>query len=354
MILDVLGSMVIGSESDKTTIKCAAGAVHGPQSLRLALRNSCNGAFIQLGQRIGATLLYKYFEAFGLFERTGIQIIGEASSDFHKLKNVGPVELATTSFGQRFTITPLQLITAVSSLCNDGTLIKPKIVNKVVNTDTGTTQQIEKTEVRRVVSEDTAKKMRDMMKSVAENKENIYGSVEGYTVGGKTGTSEPTQANIEEGYVVSYIAVAPADDPEVVGLVVIYHPEGDNVYGSRIAAPILSSILTEVLPYMGIASEKSDTSSTKTVTSKITDLIDVRNKTLTEAKKQLTNLGFTVEAKDVDNANSVLVTEQVPAPNTKVQDGSTVVLYTQENNIRTSVTMPDLKRNDSSEMQKLR
>lgn len=329
---------------EDTKIKCAAGAVHGEQSLRDALRNSCNGAFIQLGQRIGATLLYKYFDAFGFFEKTGIDITGEALNKFHDLKNVGPVELATTSFGQRFTITPLQLITAVSAIANDGNLIKPKIVKKVINTDTGTEMEIETKEVRRVISEETAKKLRDMMKSVAENKDNIYGSVAGYTVGGKTGTSEPAPGHEEEGYVVSYTAIAPADEPKLVGLVVVYNLEKENSYGSRIAAPILSKILTEALPYLGIASENSDKSNVSVKAPKTIKVQEVTNKTVTEAKKNLENLGFKVIVQDTENSNSTLVTEQVPEKGSLIQEGGVVALYTEENNARTSITVPKLIR----------
>lgn len=331
---------------DDTKIRCAASAVHGPQTLREALRNSCNAAFIQLGQKVGATTLYKYFNAFGFFEKTGIDITGEASSRFHPLSNMGPVELATTSFGQRFEITPLQLITSVAAIANNGTLVQPKLVKKITNTDTGTTTEIGTKNVRKVISEQTSKELLDMMKSVVENRENVYGTVEGYTIGGKTGTSEPSQSKLEEGYVVSYVATAPADDPEVVALVVVYNPATENPYGSRIAAPIASNILTDLMPYLGIASGNSDTSSTTATSAKTTKLIDVTNKTLTEAKKTLENLGYNVIAAETPNANTVLVTEQVPAKEETVLEGSTVVLYTEENSVRTSVAVPDLTRND--------
>lgn len=333
------GFTIIG---DEKPIKCAASAVHGSQTLRDALRNSCNGAFIQLGERIGATKLYSYFEAFGFFERTGIQVTGESSSRFHDLDKVGPVERAVTSFGQRFDITPIQLITAVSAIANDGKLIKPKVVKKVVNTETGTTTEMDTKEVRKVISEQTAKELRDMMKSAVDGRENVYGTVAGYSVGGKTGTSEPPITNPDEGYAVSYVAIAPADEPEVVGLVVVYNPATENPYGSRIAAPILSSILTEVLPHIGIASEHSDTTSTTTTTAKTVKVPNITNKTLTEAKKSLENLGFKVIVPNTENANSILVTEQVPAKDTNIVEGSTVVLYTEENNTRTSVEVPDL------------
>lgn len=329
---------------DDTEIGCAGREVHGNQSLRLALRNSCNAAFIQLGRKMGATRLYKYFEAFGLFERTGVGISGESPSIFHKLENVGPVELACTSFGQRFDITPLQLITAVSAIVNDGKLVQPKVVKKIENTDNGTVTEIETKEIRKVISEETSKKMKDMLKTAAENKERIYGTVKGYKVGGKTGTSEPPVNDPDAGYVVSYIATAPADEPKVVGLVIVYNPGTENPYGSRIAAPILSNILTEVLPYMGIASENSDTSAAVTTNIKTKKVPDVTNKTITEAKKNLENLGFKVEVPEGANNNSDLVTEQMPAKDASIVEGGTVVLYTAVDNMRTSVKVPNMVR----------
>ena len=327
---------------DDTKIGCAQYAVHGNQTLRDALRNSCNAAFIQLGERIGKNTLYKYFDAFGFFERTGAGVAGEASGNFHALDKVGPVELATTSFGQRFDITPLQLVTAVSAIANGGDLIKPRVVRQIVNTDTGIVTENEADIVRKVISEKTAKELRDMMKSVVENRENVYGNVVGYTIGGKTGTSEPPENKPEEGYAVSYVAIAPADEPKIVGLVVVYNPSTENPYGSRIAAPIMSNILNEVLPQIGIASEKSNTMTT-TNTTKTTKLTDVTNKTLTEAKKTLENLGFKVVCGSLENANSILVTEQVPTKDTVVAQDAVIVLYTEENSVRTSVEVPDLK-----------
>ena len=324
------------------TIKCAQSTVHGRQTLKVALANSCNSAFIQLGQRIGTQTLYKYLEAFGLFERTGIDITGESRSVFHDIKNVGAVELATTSFGQRFNITPLQLITAVSAIANDGKLMKPRIVKEVVNGDTGITTEIETSEVRKVISEETAKEVRKMMEYVVTDGGGRYGTVEGYSVGGKTGTSEPSPTHPEEGYTVSFISLSPVEDPEIVILVAIYNPDLENVYGSMVAAPIVANMLSEILPYMGIASNNSDTKGAVTTTVKTVAVPNVKDKTLTEAKKNLENLGFKVVSEETDKSNSVLVTEQVPAADIRVTEGATVVLYTEENSVRTSVTVPNL------------
>lgn len=323
-------------------IRCANSTVHGFQTLKEAIGNSCNSAFIQLGQRIGAETLYKYFGAFGLFEKTGIAITGESGSTFHKLEDVGPVELATISFGQRFEITPLQLITAVSAIANDGKLMQPRIVKEIVNTDTDTKTEVSTNEVRKVISENTAKELRDMMEYVVTDGGGRFGAVQGYSIGGKTGTSEPSPSNPEEGYTVSFVSVAPIENPEVVVLVAIYNPATENPYGSKIAAPIVSNMLSEILPYLGIASNNSDTTGATTTAIKTTNVPDVTNKTLTEAKKTLENLGYKVISEETDKSNSVLVTEQVPAKETVVTEGATVVLYTEENDVRTSVTVPNL------------
>lgn len=167
---------------------------HGSQTLRDALCNSCNPAFMQLAARIKAPTLYKYYDAFGLFDSTESGLYGEQNSIFHPLEDIGPVELATYSFGQRFQVTPLQMITAISCIANDGVLMKPRIVKQVTNTDTGAVTEIEPVKVRQVLSKTTAQKVKSMMESVATVGTGRNAAVTGYSIGGKTGTSEPTEA----------------------------------------------------------------------------------------------------------------------------------------------------------------
>ena len=155
------------------------------------MENSCNPALIQLGSRIGTATLYKYYKSFGLFDKTGIDLPGEANSIFKEESTVIPVERATYSFGQRFSITPLQMITAISAIANNGVLMKPRIVKSITNTDTGAVTNIDTEEVRQVISTETASKVKSMMQSVVEEGTGKRGAVTGYTVGGKTGTSEP-------------------------------------------------------------------------------------------------------------------------------------------------------------------
>ena len=316
-------------------ISCAKSSGHGSQSLRNALENSCNPALIQLGQRIGADTLYKYFRAFGLFEKTGVAIAGESSSQFHDISSVGPTELATMSFGQRFTITPLQMITAACAIANDGVLVKPRIVTKIENPDTGAVTNIDVEEVRQVISSETAAKVRDMMSSVVTDGGGQSGAVAGYSIGGKTGTSEPDPNHPENGYVASFLAIAPVENTKVVALLSLYGPPGELHYGGQIAAPVVSQVLSEVLPYLGIPSNDSSQSISSTVT-----IPDLKNKTISEAKIILDELGLN----SITSASSdEIITSQTPKAGVSIPQNGVVKLYTEENSSSVSVTVPDLK-----------
>lgn len=316
-------------------ISCWAPVAHGPLSLRKALEKSCNPSFIQLGQRIGKERFYKYLQAFGLLEKTGVRMSGEASSNFFKYEDCNEVELATMSFGQRFTITPLQLITAVSACVNGGDLMQPRIVSKVVNTDTGVETELEPVKVRQVISKDTSDKIKSMMESVVEEGTGGYAAVNGYSVGGKSGTSEPDPGKKEEGYVASFIAISPVENPEVIVLVVLKNPTAGSHQGGTICAPVASQILSEVLPALGVTSTAS-----KETDVALTAIPDVTNKTLTEARKTLEGLGFTVILKA--NGEDVTVTSQYPKAGTSLQTGSVICLYT-EGSEKTQKTVPELK-----------
>ena len=317
-------------------INCSNLAGHGSQTLRNALENSCNPALIQVGQRIGVEKFYDYLEAFGFFDKTGVDLPSEGTSSFWSQENVGPVELATMSFGQRFTITPLQLITAISSIANDGILVTPHVVKQIENPETGTVTKVETKEVRQVLSKDTADKMKDIMKSVVEEGGGSYAQVKGYSVGGKTGTSEPNPDRPEEGYVASFVAIAPVEDVKVVCLLTLYDPQSSNHYGGSIAAPAVSQILSEVLPYLDIPSnEVVDTSTIQTVNTP-----DVVNKTVAEAQKKLQEVGLEYST----NASADdIVTEQVPPKGTVLTEGGVVKLYAEGKDERVSQSVPDLK-----------
>lgn len=229
---------------------------HGSETLRQALMNSCNPAFMQLGKRIGTTTLYKYYNAFGLFNKTGVGLSGEASGYFHNIEDVRPVELATMSFGQRFTITPLQMCTAVSAIVNNGNLVQPKLVKSMTNTDTGEVTNFGTTVVRQVLSSQTSSKMRSMMQSVVTDGTGKNAQVEGYSIGGKSGTSEPIAGDTKSGYTTSFVSISPVENTQVVVLVTLYDPTGDSHQGGQTAAPVTANILSKVLPYLGIEPDK--------------------------------------------------------------------------------------------------
>lgn len=222
---------------------------HGSESLRLALMNSCNPVFIGLGQKIGVTKYYEYLRKFGLFNKTGIKLPGEANSIFIKEEKAGPVELATISFGQRFEITPLQMVTAVSSIANKGTYIKPRIVKSIINSETGEKTDMPVETGEQIISKENAEKVLSMMNSVVSEGTGKNAKVEGYQVGGKTGTSED---GVNTGkYVTSFCGVANTDDPEIVLLITLYNPTGEGGHqGGGVAAPVGGKILSEVLPYL--------------------------------------------------------------------------------------------------------
>ncbi len=230
---------------------------HGSESLREALKNSCNPVFIGLGQEIGVSKYYDYLEKFGLLRRTGIDLPGEAGSIFLKEEKVGPVELATISFGQRFEITPIQMITAVSTIANKGVYVKPRIVKQIINSETGEVEDLPIEEKDRVISKETAEGILSMMETVVAEGTGKNAQVQGYSIGGKTGTSED---GVNTGkYVTSFVGIAPVSDPEVVVLITLYNPTGEGGHqGGGVAAPVGSQVLGEILPYLEV--QKNDIS----------------------------------------------------------------------------------------------
>ncbi|MBR3696826.1 MAG: peptidoglycan glycosyltransferase [Clostridia bacterium] len=224
---------------------------HGGESLREALMNSCNPVFIGLGQKIGVERYYSYLEKFGFLKKTGIDLPGEASSIFLKQGSVGPVELATISFGQRFEVTPLQMITMVSTIGNKGRYVKPRIVIGEKNEETGEILEYEPQYGEQVISEETANNVLSMMESVVSEGTGKNAKVIGYRIGGKTGTSED---GVNTGkYVTSFVGIAEVDNPEFAILITLYNPTGEGGHqGGGVAAPIGGQIFSEVLPYLEV------------------------------------------------------------------------------------------------------
>ena len=230
---------------------------HGSQSLRQALMNSCNPVFIGLGQKLGVSTYYKYLEKFGFLQKTGIDLYGEAKSIFLKEERVGPVELATISFGQRFEVTPIQMSTMVSTIANNGKYVKPRILKKIIDSQTGEVTEIESQYGDQVISESTAQSVLSMMESVVAEGTGKNAQVKGISVGGKTGTSED---GVNTGkYVTSFIGVAPIEDPQVTILITLYNPTGEGGHqGGGVAAPLGGQILNEILTYLGVEAEISE------------------------------------------------------------------------------------------------
>ena len=251
---------------------------HGAQSLRNALENSCNPAFVDLGLRIGAERSYKYYEALGFFGKTGISLSGEPKNGgiFYDVNKIKPHELGTASFGQRFNITPIQMITAAAAIANDGVLVQPQIVDHITNTDTGEITTFNTQEIRQVFSKETADKVASMMESVVEvgtgkkvkYDDSIKDSMSGYSIGGKTGTSEPINPSTD-GYVASFLAMSPVENTKIVLLVILDTPgEGVNHNGGQIAAPTAGKMFSEILPYLGIKSGNKDSENNTNISEK--------------------------------------------------------------------------------------
>lgn len=331
---------------DGVIINCSDTSGHGDLSLREALKYSCNPAFIQLGQKIGVKTLYRYFDAFGFFDSSNFADIGdsgssgEAQSIFWNEEDVGSVELATMSFGQRFRITPLQMISAVSAIANDGVLMRPRIAKEIKNTDTGAVTTIESKEVRQVVSKETANTMLDMLQTVVDSGTGSYAQVKGYSIAGKTGSSEADYSDESSVSVASFAAITPVESPEIVVLLTLYGPQGDLTGGGSIAAPVVAQILSEVLPYLGIPSNDTDSEMETTAVS------NVENKTIAEARKILEKQGFECIT---DGNDDEIVTDQMPVAGTALIEGSIIKLYTESSDTRMSQTVPNLKGMSLSE-----
>ena len=236
-------------------IHCAKRTGHGSETFVQAIENSCNPVFIDVALRMGVDEYYKYFKKFGLLEKTGIDLPGEAGTIMHKKENIGQVELATMAFGQSFQITPIQLAATVSSLINGGQRVTPHFAVEVRDSDGVLMKTFDYGKGERILSEETSEQMRYALEMVVKEGGGKNGQVEGYRIGGKTATSQtlPRSANK---YISSFLGFAPADDPVILGICIIYNPQG-VYYGGTIAAPVMKNIFSNVLPYLGIEKSQS-------------------------------------------------------------------------------------------------
>ena len=315
-------------------IKCANTDGHGPETFVEGVQNSCNPVFMELGLRLGSDKFMEYFRAFGLTETTGMGLVGEASSIYYH-KTMGDVDIATSSFGQGFQITPVQLATAVSAVVNGGVRMQPRIVKEIRNSN-GVVKSYETQQVQRVISEETSQTMRDILESVVADPtatgKNAY--VKGCRIGGKTGTSEKGN-RLEEKRIASFVGFAPANDPELVCLVMLDEPQVDNKYGGTIAAPLVGEIIEDSMNYLGIEKQYS---SMEKPDEKI-EIPDVRQLEEDEAREVLSKAGLNVNAV----GDGTIIVDQLPKPGIMIGKGSTVVIYSEERSDSDMVTVPNLE-----------
>lgn len=306
------------------TIKCwRYYRPHGSESLRQALMNSCNPVFIGLGQKLGVKTYYSYLNKFGFLRKTGIDLQGEGGSIFLAEEKVGPVELGTIAFGQRFEVTPIQMITAVSSIANGGTYVVPRVVKGIVNSQTGEVKNIEPQKKETVISKETSEKVLSMMQSVVAEGTGKNAQVKGYSIGGKTGTSED---GVNTGkYVTSFVGVAPISNPKLVILITLYNPTGEGGHqGGGVAAPIASQVLGEVLPYLEV---KKDNETEEDVKNKVA-VPNLEGMTIGEVKKVLKDLNLNLEynEENTENEEERIITEQVPVSGVEVLEESSIIV----------------------------
>lgn len=310
---------------------------HGAENFTQAVQNSCNPVFITLGQQLGVETFSKYFEAFGLGQKTGIDLPGESSPQYHTINKMGITELASSSFGQTFNVTPIQMITAVSAAVNGGYLVQPHLVNEITDSDGNTVKSVGTVVKRQVISNETSAVIRNVMEAVVDGGGGKNAYVPGYRIGGKTGTSQKVAKNLETGekfYIASFCGVAPIDDPEIALLVMLDEPNGDAYYGGTIAAPVGGQIFTEILPYLDYEPHYSEEELAKMAVK----IPSVTGKDIETAKKNVIEKGLNY--KIVGNGNTVL--KQFPTSAESIYSDGVVMLYTEESAEMGKTAVPTL------------
>ena len=329
------------------TIKCSNTKGHKDQDLAKAVANSCNPAFIEIGKRLGVDKFYDYFEAFGMLENTGIDLPGEASlvGAVWSREKMSNVDLAVASFGQRFEITPLQMICGFSAVINGGNLVKPYVVQSVSTQDGTVVQNTQPEVVRQVISKQTSQRAADILEQVVATGSGNNGYVAGYRIGGKTGTSEVKTVDLDH-YVVSFMGYAPADDPQVIVLLAYDHPKvkepGSNygpsgvyISGGNMAAKKAGPLIAQILDYLGIEKTYSteEAAAADVVMPKVTGL------SVTKAEDDLSRVNLRFRT----IGEGETVSRQIPAAGTRIPGGSTVILYLGDSAPEASGTVPDVR-----------
>lgn len=331
--------------SDKT-MHCANTAGHGTQNFLQALCNSCNPAFVQIGQLVGMNKFREYYQGFGFSEKTGIDLPGEADDTFWAEGEMSDVDLAVASFGQNFSITPIQMITACAAVANGGYVLQPYVVSKITNVDGNVIKSVEKKVKRQIISNSTSAKLNEMLGYNTQTAGASSGYVAGYKVAGKTGTSEKigskTESSFGEDYIASFCGYAPADDPQIAMLVFFDTPSGGSYYGSQVSSPVFINIMSEVLPYLQVKTSYTDDE---------LEFVDVAagdytGISVSDAKAAVDQDGFTCTVK----GDGDTVIAQIPTVSSKVSTGGNIVLYTDSNSQKETVTVPNLVGYSASEV----
>lgn len=321
------------------TIHCSNISGHGTQNFVEVISNSCNPAFIQIGQMLGAGKFRQYYQGFGFSDKTGIDLPGEAEDSFWKEGKMGGVDLAVASFGQNFSITPIQMITACAAVSNGGYVVQPHVVSKITDSKGNVIKTVDKKVKRQVISDDTSKKMNEYLEYNTERQGAAAGYISGYKVAGKTGTTEKKgvtkfESSFSEDYISSFCGYAPADDPQIAMLVFFDTPDGDAYYGSQVSSPVFINIMSEVLPYLDVKTSYTD-EELGYVDASAGDYTGV---SVDEAKTAVEADGFTATVK----GNGSTVISQIPTVSSGLQKGGSIVLYTDSNSQSETVSVPSL------------
>ena len=321
------------------TIHCSNISGHGTQNFVEVISNSCNPAFIQIGQMLGAGKFRQYYQGFGFSDKTGIDLPGEAEDSFWKEGKMGGVDLAVASFGQNFTITPIQMITACAAVSNGGYVVQPHVVSKITDSKGNVIKTVDKKIKRQVISDDTSKKMNEYLEYNTERQGAAAGYISGYKVAGKTGTTEKRgvtkfESSFSEDYISSFCGYAPADDPQIAMLVFFDTPDGDAYYGSQVSSPVFINIMSEVLPYLDVNTSYTD-DELGYVDASAGDYTGV---SVDEAKTAVEADGFTATVK----GNGSTVISQIPTVSSGLQKGGSIVLYTDSDSQSETVSVPSL------------
>jgi len=334
------------------TIDCWRKGGHGAEDFLHAVYNSCNPVFVKTALDLGVNKFYEYFRLFGFTERTGIELQGEPSNEeYRNLQHKDPkeIDLAVASFGQRFQISPIQMITAYCAIANGGNLMKPTIIKQITDSEGNIIKKFEPQVVRKVISEETAATVRQALEGVVAEGTGKNAYVAGYRIGGKTGTSETLQTDSEGRYIVSFMAIAPADNPRVCVLVVLDHPQNDmsSRSGGILAAPVAGKLTEEILKYLQV--ERDYTEKDKQEMVQEVYVPNVIGLTAAEAEDKLKAFGLKYIYEGEFTGPDAIIYNQTPKADFSIPQNSTIILYTEKNKAETMVTMPDLSNRTVSE-----